>query len=164
MREFIVRERAPRLYGSANWTVFPNLSMLTGFSAFRASSIIQWHPRGPMMVEAWQWCAVEKDAPAAVKRVAMIYQAADQAPAGMITIDDTENFERSRDMLLSGRFHKEERPFNYTMSGNKDQVYEEFKAAGLDLEALPGKALPVLTEETMREYYRYYRELMSRHA
>jgi len=161
MQEFIEKEHAPRLYGSANWTIFPNLSLLIGLSAFRASSIIQWHPRGPMMLESWQWCAVEKDAPEVVKRVAMVYQAADQAPAGMITIDDTENFERSTDMLLSGRFHKEERPFNYQSSGNITQVYDDFKAAGLDLEALPGKALPLYTEEPARQYYQYSKQLMN---
>jgi len=162
LQEFIARENVPPLYGCANWTIFPNLSLLTGFSAFRGASIIQWHPRGPMRVEAWQWCAVEKEAPEVVKRVAVIYQAADQAPAGMITIDDTENFERSIDMLAAARYHKEERPLNFQSSGDAERWYAEFRKAGFDLGTLPGKALPVLTEETARAYYRYYKELMMR--
>jgi phenylpropionate dioxygenase-like ring-hydroxylating dioxygenase large terminal subunit len=126
MQEYIESSGAPKLYGSANWTIFPNFSMLLGFGAFRASSLIQWHPRGPMSLDAWQWCAVDKQAPESVKRLAVIHQAADQGPAGMITIDDTENFERSTDVLLAGRLHQQERPFNYTMSATRTRSTQIF--------------------------------------
>ncbi|WP_141335658.1 SRPBCC family protein [Paenibacillus sp. tmac-D7] len=158
MKEFMEEEQH-KVHGSANWTIFPNLSLILMPGALRASGIIQWHPKGPMMLEGWQWFAVEKDAPDVVKRYGASVLAADQAPAGMITTDDTENFDRMYKNVISKGV--EERPFNYAMPGiDLQRFYEEFREAGLDLEALPGTPLPVFTEEKALAFYQYYRDLM----
>lgn len=159
MRAFI-EQGAPRVFGAANWTIFPNFSLLTGYSAFRGLSLIQWHPRGPFMVEAWQWCAVEREAPEIVKRTAMIFQASDQAPAGMITIDDMANFERATEVIRATRWHEEEYPLNFQSSGDRERIVKALRDVGLDPESLPGTVLPLLTEETARAYYRFYKALM----
>lgn len=159
--EYVQKAGVPPVYGAANWTVFPNLSLLTGLSAFRAASIIQWHPKGPMLHEAWQWCAVERDAPESVKRQAMIFQAADQSPTGMITIDDTENFERAEEMLRARQLRGADRPFNLEAPGQWEEIEKGFREAGIDLSRLPGQVLPELSETSARAYYRYYRQLMT---
>lgn len=158
-KEFAKEEKA-MVIGSANWTIFPTLSFILSPSALRANGIIQWHPRGVDRLEAWQWTAVEKDAPDVVKRFASSVLASDQAPAGMITIDDTENFDRiSRNI---GGNSMEERPFDYSMPGlDKEQFLTKFREAGIDIGALPGTLIPMFTEETARAYYGYYRELMN---
>ena len=48
--------------------IFPNFS-LNNFSALRPIGLYLWHPRGPTMLEAWQWCAVDSEAPTAVKEI-----------------------------------------------------------------------------------------------
>ncbi|MGY6259128.1 aromatic ring-hydroxylating oxygenase subunit alpha [Paraburkholderia caledonica] len=159
LKEF-VKEDKSMVLGSANWTIFPNLSFIMSPSALRANGIIQWHPRGAKMLEAWQWTAVEKDAPDVVKRFAASLLASDQAPAGMITIDDTENFDRMARNVGSSTI--EERPFDYSMPGmDKQQFLEKFRQAGIDVGALPGSLEPLFTEEMARAYYGYYRELMA---
>lgn len=160
VQEFMKEEKC-KIDSSANWTIFPNLSFVLGASAFRANPIIQWHPKGTMMLEGWQWTAVEKDAPDVVKRYAAKTLAADQAPAGMITIDDTEAFDRMyRNVLSKG---VTERPFNYSMPGmDLQRFYEEFRKVGLDVDGLPGRVLPVFQEEMARAFYSYYLELMNR--
>lgn len=154
------KEDKSMVLGSANWTIFPNLSFIMSPSAMRANGIIQWHPRGPKMLEGWQWTAVEKNAPDVVKRFAAGLLASDQAPAGMITIDDTENFDRMARNF--GSSTAEERPFDYSMPGmDKQRFLEKFKQAGIDLEAVPGSLEPLFTEEMARAYYGYYRQLMT---
>lgn len=154
-----MKEEKLQVHGSTNWTIFPNLSFVLATGAFRASPLIQWHPKGPMMLEGWQWFAVEKDAPDVVKRYAAKVLAADQAPAGMITIDDTENFDRMYKNVLSKGV--KERPFHYAMPGiDLERFYEPFRKLGLDLDGLPGKITPVFSEGMGCDFYDYYRQLM----
>lgn len=159
--EEFMKDDKVKLYGSANGTIFPNFSQILSPGAFMASGLIQWHPKGPMMTEAWEWCAVEKDAPTVVKRAAMRYLASEQAAAGMIATDDTENFERSTDNMLAKGV--DTKPFHYAMGLNHDvdeRLYDHLRDRGIDVDALPGLVEPFYTEINQREFYRYYRQLM----
>jgi len=78
----------------------------------------------------------------------------------MITIDDTENFDRMARNF--GSSTAEDRPFDYSMPGmDKQRFLEKFKQAGIDLQGVPGSLEPLFTEEMARAYYGYYRQLMT---
>lgn len=73
--------------------VFPNFSH-NSFSALRPMGFYLWHPKGPHEMESWQWCAVDRHAPTAVKDMIRHDFTRTQAVAGIAAQDDTENFEQ----------------------------------------------------------------------
>jgi dibenzofuran dioxygenase alpha subunit len=158
-----LRNDRAKVRGFSNCNIFPSLSFISFPSAFRAVGLIQWHPRGPMLCEAWQWGMVERDAPQAVKEEAIRNLMLGQAAAGMLAPDDTENFERSTDNLLSrpGPDH----PFHYAMGlGHEGDpgLSERLREQGIDAAHLPGRIGPYNGEANQRDFYRYWAELMTR--
>jgi hypothetical protein len=149
-----------------NMTVFPNLSLEFLGLVLGGVSIIQWHPRGATMHEGLEWVLVDKNAPDSVKRYGQKIVGLGQSPAGMIMIDDTENFERARDNMLSALSYKnsmEALPMSNEAPGNHEYL-ADFAKAGVDLKkAFPGaKVLPGAQEEASRAFYAYWQNLMLR--
>ena len=144
-----------------NSHIFPNLSMITASSgALEARGIIQWHAKGPLLTEVWQWGAVDKEAPKVVKEAAIRKLMAGQAAAGMIAPDDSENFERSTDNLASHMTKLQ--PFNYTMGLGFESSHPrqpEWEAAGFT--DMPGLIGPWMSEVSQRQYYRYWAHLLT---
>lgn len=164
--EYFSQDGVAKFCSMGNMTVFPNLSLEFLGLVMGGVSLIQWHPRGATMHEGLEWVLVDKNAPESVKRFGQQLVGLGQSPAGMIMIDDTENFERSRDNLRSALSYKDSMsalPMSNEAPGNFEYL-EEFAKAGIDLsKAFPGaKVLPGAQEEASREYYRYWKTLMQR--
>lgn len=136
--------------------VFPNFSQIGLSSAFEGRGFIVWQPKGPHSTEAWEWCAVAKDAPRSVKEHAVWDLVHGQSAAGMIGPDDHENFERLTDTIqgaVSQRF-----PLNYQMALGREEDHPGRDTR--DVEGLPGYVGFHTTEVSQRQFYRYWQELM----
>lgn len=159
-----LRERlgngAPNLAGFTHLNVFPNFSVIGGSlirTALIGRGLIQWHPRGPGVTEVWQWGAVERDAPAAVKKMAITALTHGQSAAGLIAPDDHENFERIAENVRTGVAQTV--PFHYAMGlGREDTDPSREDGA---LAGLPGLVAPRFTELNQRQFFRYWLHLMS---
>jgi phenylpropionate dioxygenase-like ring-hydroxylating dioxygenase large terminal subunit len=156
----LLRERVQAVkedaYSFVRGNMFPNFSVIGISSALEGIGLLVWHPRSPLRTNLWQWGAVEKDAPKIVKETAIAALMQGQAGAGLVGMDDGENFERISEMVRGPRARKV--PFDYTMSLGYEQSYpgsEEWDVAGL-----PGLLGPHITEVNQRQFYRYWRELM----
>lgn len=146
----------------SNANIFPNLSIISSGAAFLARGLIQWHPRGTLLSEGWEWCVVERDAPKIVKETAIKALMTRQSAAGMIQSDDTENFERSSDNLAAHVARKQ--PFHYAMAIGFDRDHpalQAFRDKGWAIEHLPGLVGPFNWEVNQRQFYRYWSELMA---
>jgi len=164
--EYFSQESVAKFCSMGNMTVFPNLSLEFLGLVLGGVSLIQWHPRGATMHEGLEWVLVDKNAPDSVKRFGQRLVGLGQSPAGMIMIDDTENFERSRDNLLSALSYTNSMdaiPMSNEAPGNYAYL-DEFAKAGVDLKrAFPGaKVLPGAQEEASRAFYGYWQKLMTR--
>lgn len=100
-------------YGFNRFHIFPNLSMVHATSALSGRALIAWHPRGPLETEVWEWCAIERDAPDSVKKVALATIVGGQSTAGHVGPDDVENFSRISDNTATPYAKKQ--TFDYTM-------------------------------------------------
>jgi nitrite reductase/ring-hydroxylating ferredoxin subunit len=164
--EYFGRDDVAKMCSMGNMTVFPNLSLEVLGLILGGVSLLQWHPRGASEHEGWEWVLVDKNAPDSVKRYGQQVVGLGQSPAGMIMVDDTENFERARDNLntaLSYENSIEAIPLNNAAAGNASYL-TTIKDAGIDLEkAFPaGKVLPGAQEEASRAFYAYWKQLMLR--
>ena len=152
-----VRTAREDVYSFVRGNVFPNFSQIGTASVLEGVGLLQWHPKGPDQTNLWQWGAVEKDAPQVVKERAVRTLMQGQAGAGLVGMDDGENFERIAETVRSPWGRKV--PFDYTMSRGYERTYpgsEEWDIAGL-----PGVLGPHITEVNQRQFYRYWRELMA---
>lgn len=143
------REHKP--YGFMNGLLFPNLGLMGFLSPMLGRHFLLFQPRGPREHETWQWTMVEKDAPKAVKELAVqrVYQG--QHMAGLIAPDDLENFER---LVEAGSpRHNWRRPFHYGMR----RGHEEDGPRGL-----PGNLGSGPSEVNQRQFYKYWLGLMER--
>jgi phenylpropionate dioxygenase-like ring-hydroxylating dioxygenase large terminal subunit len=146
-----------RPYSFHAGNVFPNLALIGVGSAFYAKGLILHHPRGASSTEVWMWCAVEKNAPASVKKHQRFVLMQRQAAAGMVAPDDHENFARIADNMTSGVASKI--PFHYAMAlghDDDDPRPDEWR----DESRWPGKVVPQMSEIMQRDFYRYWREQM----
>jgi hypothetical protein len=150
-------ESPAKPYYYSNGNVFPNFSMISARSYLQGRGLIVWHPKGACHTEAWEWCAVDRAAPKVVKQMGARMLLQGQAAAGNITQDDQENFERLSDNLhtpMASRW-----PYHYAMGVGHD---DEFAGqAGENLRGLPGLVGPHEWETNQRQFFRYWRELMS---
>ncbi len=148
-----LKDREPKPYGFMNGLLFPNIALMGFISPLVGRHFILFHPRGTREHEAWQWTMVEKNAPQAVKDLAVqrVYQG--QHMAGLIAPDDVENFERLVEAVGPRRNWK--RPFHYGM-----QLGHE----GEGPTGLPGTLGPNPSEINQRRFYKYWLEMMEREA
>jgi phenylpropionate dioxygenase-like ring-hydroxylating dioxygenase large terminal subunit len=135
---------------------WPNFSQIGLASPLEGRGLIAWHPRGPHATESWEWCAVEKEAPAVVKKNAVIDLMHGQAAAGLIAPDDNENFERMTDNLHAPMGKRW--PFNYQMGLHRDESYPGRES--WDIEGLPALVGFHVSETNQRQFYRYWQQLM----
>lgn len=151
-----LRERladAPtRPYGFHVANIFPNFSLIGVGSAMYGRGFIVWQPRGPRETEVWQWCFVEKSAPAAVKDRMVFVLSQRQSAAGMVAPDDHENFERMSDAMATSRAR--EVPFHYELGRRAEEQ-------GSIVPTLPGLVQPAISETYQRLFYRHWDQLMA---
>jgi phenylpropionate dioxygenase-like ring-hydroxylating dioxygenase large terminal subunit len=139
----------PRPDSFVNGLMFPNLGLMGYMSPMMGKHFMLFHPRGPAAHEIWQWTMVEREAPEAVKELAVqrVYQG--QHMAGVIAPDDVENFERIVEASHSPRAWRS--PMNYEIHLGHDQD---------QLPHLPGNISGEPSEVNQREFYRFWLELM----
>lgn len=78
-----------KIYGSiASVAMFPNCSFLPGIQTFRV-----WLPRGPRKLELRMWTIVNKNMPDEIKQAINIGCMQTFNPAGILEMDDGENWE-----------------------------------------------------------------------
>ena len=140
-------EPRPAYFGHG--LLFPNLGLMGYVSPMTGKHFLLFHPRGPEAHEIWQWTMVEREAPEAVKELAVqrVYQG--QHMAGVIAPDDVENFERIVEASHSPRAWRS--PMNYDIHLGHDQD---------QLPHLPGNISAEPSEVNQREFYRFWLELM----
>jgi phenylpropionate dioxygenase-like ring-hydroxylating dioxygenase large terminal subunit len=137
------------IYGLGFGNIFPNFSF-NDFSALRPIGLYLWQPRGTDGLEAWQWCAVDANAPDSVKEMIRTDFSRGQSVTGIVAQDDTENFEQVTEATkgIIGR----RQDFNYQMA-----LGHESDGA---IEGVPGEVGPYFSEHGQRNFYRYWSELM----
>lgn len=140
------------IYALGFGNIFPNLSF-NDFSALRPTGIYLWQPKGAGSFEAWQWCAVDKDAPASVKEMSRIMFSRMQAATGITAQDDTESFEQVTQATRGVIGRRQD--FHYQMGIGQDGQEEESVVPGI-----PGRVGNYYSELGQRNFYRYWSELM----
>jgi phenylpropionate dioxygenase-like ring-hydroxylating dioxygenase large terminal subunit len=150
------KDLEPKPYSLNRGNIFPNFSMIGFASALEGRGLIVWNPRGAHMTEAWQWCAVERDAPEIVKEHAVNTLMRGQAAAGLISPDDHENFERLAKNVQTSVARAV--PFNYQMGLGHEQ--DQAEGAAIPPRGIPGVVGPRMNELNQRQFWRHWQELM----
>jgi phenylpropionate dioxygenase-like ring-hydroxylating dioxygenase large terminal subunit len=145
----MLEDRELKPYSFMNGLLFPNLGLMGFFSPMLGRQFLSFHPRGVWEHEVWQWTMVEREAPKAVKELAVQRAYQGQHMAGIIAPDDVENFERIVDTMRPAR--NQRRPFHYGMQLG----HEEEGPRGI-----PGNLGPNPSEANQRQFYRFWLELM----
>jgi 3-phenylpropionate/trans-cinnamate dioxygenase alpha subunit len=138
---------ADRALIRGNFTVFPNMSGLSGLANLRI-----WHPKGPNKFEIWSWTVVEKDAPDAVKKAQQESSTLTEGAAGMVEVDDGENWNLMGQLLDRG-YQTRKMAWNYQMGlGHETDNDEKY----------PGRINATLYGETpQRGFYRRWLDFMT---
>jgi phenylpropionate dioxygenase-like ring-hydroxylating dioxygenase large terminal subunit len=142
-------------------TTFPNMTF-QGMGAFEGELLALAQPRGPHMTEIWQWLLFERDAPASVRRYAAAWTSRRQAAAGMVGIDDGENFERIAENTRAPM--TERLTFNYALGKDRDDRRLDFDGASRDgwnvagILGEPSRAH--FSEVNQRAFYRFWARRM----
>ena len=150
LRERLSQQQA-QVYGLSFGNAFPNFSF-NDFGALRPMGFYLWHPQGPDKLEAWQWCAVDKDAPQVIKDLARVDFTRTQAVTGIAAQDDSENFEQVTEATrgVIGR----RLDFNYQLNFRRAQE--------IGPEGCPGRFAPYLSEANQNAFYGYWADLIDR--
>lgn len=149
LRERLSPEQA-RVYALPFGNVFPSFSF-NNFSALRPVGLYLWHPKGPQKLESWQWCAVDRDAPKAVKEIVRVDFARIQAVTGLAAQDDSENFEQVTEATRGVVGQRLD--FIYQMGlGHEGEV---------QVQGFPGRFGRYFSEHSQRNFYRHWAELMA---
>jgi phenylpropionate dioxygenase-like ring-hydroxylating dioxygenase large terminal subunit len=147
----VLHDREQKPYSFMNGLLFPNLGLMGFLSPMLGRQFLLFQPRGVWDHEVWQWTMVEREAPKAVKELAVQRAYQGQHMGGIIAPDDVENFERLVEAMRTPRSWR--RPFHYGMQLG----HEEEAPAGL-----PGRLGPNPSEVNQRQFYRFWLELMER--
>ena len=136
------------LYGLSFSNIFPNLSF-NDFSALRPIGFYLWLPKGPNVLEAWNWCAIDRDAPKVIKEIARLDYTRIQSVSGIAAQDDTENFEQVTEATRGVVGQRLD--FNYQMN-----VGQELLDGPRDC---PGRFSPYISETNQLNFYKHWSEL-----
>ena len=147
----VLKDRETKPYSFMNGLLFPNLGLMGFLSPMLGRQFLLFHPRGIWKHEVWQWTMVERQAPKAVKELAVQRAYQGQHMAGIIAPDDVENFERVVEAMRPPRNWR--RPFHYGLQLG----HEEEGPRGV-----PGNLGPNPSEVNQRQFYRFWLELMER--
>lgn len=147
----VLKDRGVKPYSFMNGLLFPNLGLMGFMSPMLGRQFLSFQPRGVLAHEVWQWTMVERQAPKAVKELAVQRAYQGQHMAGIIAPDDVENFERIVEVMRPPRNWR--RPFHYGLQLG----HEEEGPRGV-----PGNLGPNPSEVNQRQFYRFWLELMER--
>lgn len=145
----LLSEKQAAIYGLAFGNMFPNFSF-NDFSALRPTGFYLWHPKGPAVLESYQWCAIDSAAPQVLKNMMQVDFTRTQAISGLAAQDDTENFEQVTEATRGVVCQRLD--FNYQM-GLKTK--DSFAPAGF-----PGRFAPYFSENNQNNFYGYWSQLM----
>jgi phenylpropionate dioxygenase-like ring-hydroxylating dioxygenase large terminal subunit len=147
-RKLSAKQAAVYSWGVGN--IFPTFA-IQNFQALRPVEFYVWQPRGPERIDVWQWCALDRGAPASVREQATRYFLRHQSAGGLFGEDDTDNFEQltaaTRGAIGRSCFS------NYQMGLRHDP--------SSDPKEYPGHFGFRMSEHCQREFYRYWAERMA---
>ena len=130
-----------------NFTVFPNFSGLG-----QAQNIRVWQPKGPNHFEVWSWTIVDKDAPDEVKAAQQRGAIHTEGAAGLVEIDDGENWNLMGEILEHGS-QSRRHAWNYQMGMGHEIA---------DHPVLPGQIGPHrFGDIPQRAFYRRWLEFLT---
>ena len=152
-----LKDTPAKPYGFSHGNCFPTWNWVWGSSAFAPRGCYLWHPRGPTLSEAWQWCFVERAAPRVIKETIAVAFSRVQAAAGIFGQDDYENFERVTENTLSPKAR--ELSFHFGMKLGYDGRWPGHEK--WDVQGLPGQVGPRFTEQNQRLFYQHWADLMA---
>lgn len=134
-----------KMWGSvSSGNVFPNLGYLPGYFTLRT-----WVPRGPHEIEIHVWSLVNSDAPEAVKDGFRRGVMRSFSPAGILEMDDGENWEHST-ATNAGIVTRDER-LHYGLGLESEIEHDE----------LPGHVfIGQMNDANQRAFYRRWLDLM----
>ena len=138
------------VYALGVTNIFPHFSF-NDFSAFHASTLLHWHPKGAQCMEVWQSLALDREAPAAIRQFVLRQAPGEQAVSGFFGQDDVENMEQVTEAsrgVIARRL-----PFDYTMGFG---ITERELPAGP-----PGRLDNALNESNQRNFYAQWLAMMS---
>ena len=136
------------LYALSFSNMFPNLSF-NDFSALRPIGFYLWLPKGPDRLEAWNWCALDRDAPQIIKDRARVDFTRIQSVSGIAAQDDTENFEQVTEATRGVVGQRLD--FNYQMNVGQDLMDGP--------EDCPGRFAPYISETNQLNFYQHWAAL-----
>ena len=140
MRQRVGEIRARQNIGLGN--IFPA-------TAYHSSPALRLRiPRGPLKTEEWTYCLVDKDAPEEVKTALRRSHTSSFGPAGLVEMDDANNWSQVTNSGLIREARKQ--PMNFQL-GLGRQVTSE---------ALPGALTATVTETNQRAFYGFWAEMM----
>jgi hypothetical protein len=96
-----------------------------------------------------QWCFVDKSAPLELKRRMSAVMTWRQSATGMVGTDDSDNFQRMRDVLHTN--HAKAIDFNYELGRTIE---------GPVSASLPGELQPLITESYQPTFFEHCHRLM----
>lgn len=105
-------------------------------------------PRGPLKTEEWTYCLVDKDAPEEVKAVLRAGHTSSFGPAGLVEMDDANNWSQVTASGLSMQAVK--RPMNFQLGLGRPVMSE----------TVPGSLTGTVTETNQRAFYGFWAEMM----
>jgi phenylpropionate dioxygenase-like ring-hydroxylating dioxygenase large terminal subunit len=144
------KQAAVYTWGVGN--IFPTFA-IQNFRALRPCELYVWQPRGPGRIDVWQWCALDRDAPATVRQQATRYFLRHQSAGGLFGEDDTDNFEQLT--AATRGVIGQSCPSNYQMGMGHE--------ASAQPEGYPGYFGYRISEHCQRKFYSYWAELMTAH-
>jgi ethylbenzene dioxygenase subunit alpha len=148
-RQSAVEERLgvlrTKMWGSvSSGNVFPNLGYLPGYFTLRT-----WVPRGPHAIEIHVWSLVNRDAPDEVKDGFRRGVMRSFSPAGILEMDDGENWEHST-ATNAGTVTRSER-LHYGLGLESEIEHDE----------LPGRVfLGQMNDANQRAFYQRWLDLL----
>ncbi|HEX4409418.1 MAG TPA: SRPBCC family protein [Xanthobacteraceae bacterium] len=146
-------------YSFQGGNIFPNLGLTGVGSALYGKAFMLHHPRGADRTEVWTWCAVEKNAPAAVKERARFVLMQRFAATGMVVSDDSAIFERIAENLNTPP--SRQWPMHYAMAMAQEGEDPRPAALAGEPQRWPGLLTQTFQETAQRDFYRYWSELMN---
>ena len=161
LRKETIDRRLPELrvkpYSFHVGNLFPTMSIIGNGTAMESVGLLVWHPRGPYETAVTELGFVDAGAPRELQEQQIFSLVHQQSAAGIFAPDDHENFERLAENTRT--FEARKVPFNYEM-GLADHAADVRPADWQD-PRWPGLVLPRFTEHIARDFYRYWRELMT---
>jgi phenylpropionate dioxygenase-like ring-hydroxylating dioxygenase large terminal subunit len=146
-------EAKPSMY--VNGLLFPNLFLTIAGSG--QAAMVMGHPKTVDTTELWIYYLVEKDAPDRFKRLARKARSGSgQSGAGMVGVDDSENYDRMMQMASSPMGRQLNAVFNMQLPYDGHWHDQE----SWNTQGMPGMIGPQFWETAQRGLYREWAKRM----